>query len=149
RSNLRETAWKDLRQRALQVVIVERRRLETEQRPARAKIDVHAVARHWNRPEQSIRGDMRIVVVNLLSEIGRSNWTVVDVQSDESKCGVVVFAVNSYVFADHEPHVRLERKRGEPCTAPAASNAVQPDKAVEIGDLRQFVEVRQRCARVR
>ena len=60
--------------------------------------------RHRNRPEQAIRGDVRVVIMNLI----RSNWTVEDVESDETERCVVMLAVDGDVFAHHEAHIRLE-----------------------------------------
>src|SRR5260370_42543852 len=75
------------------------------------QVDLHAVGRDCNRRGQAVRSDPRIVVVDLLSHIGRSNWTGVDVQSDEAKSAMMVAAVLADVFTLHETHVGFERER--------------------------------------
>jgi len=47
-------------------------------------------------PEDVVRIDVRVVVVNLFRKIGRSDWTGVQVESNESKRSVVTTAVSVY-----------------------------------------------------
>lgn len=47
-------------------------------------------------PEDVVRIDVRVVVVNLFWKIGRSDWTGVQVESNESKRSVVTTAVSVY-----------------------------------------------------
>src|SRR5262249_25206605 len=103
-----------------------------------------ALRRDGNRPEQAVGSDPRAVVVDLLQHIGRSNWTGINVQSDEAKGVVMVAAILADVFTLHETDVGLERERPRESRAhPGATNARIPDEAVEIGDLRGLREIGQ------
>lgn len=106
RGELRKSARKYIGEPTLQVVIVEGFEAQIERRVTAAQRHRDAIVRHWNRPEQAIRGDVRVVVVNLI----RSNWTVEYVESDETERRVVVFPVDGNVLADHEAHVSLKRR---------------------------------------
>src|SRR5262249_61232743 len=75
------------------------------------QVNLHALRRDGNRPEQAVRSDPRAVVVDLLQYIGRSNWTGINVQSDEAKGAVMVAAILADVFTLHETDVGLERER--------------------------------------
>src|SRR5262249_962291 len=126
----------------LQIVIVEYVRGQIERGARATQRDGHAVVRHRNRPEQTIRGDVRVVIVNLI----RSNWTVVDVKSDESKRRMVMLAVDRDVLAHHEPHVGLKCRGGEARAHANAPDAIESDESVEVRDLRGVGDVRQRRA---
>ena len=52
--------------------------------------------RNLDDPEDVVRIDVRVVVVNLFRKIGRSDWTGVQVESNESKRSVVTTAVSVY-----------------------------------------------------
>ena len=93
--NLRKASGEDLRERALQIVIVEDPRREAEARLPGAEVYLDAFAWHGYRPEDAVRIDVRVVVVNLV----RSNWTVEDVESDEPERRVVMLAVDGQVLA--------------------------------------------------
>jgi len=121
----------DLGQRALDIVIVEHLGRQPERGLAAAEVYVDAVARHGHRPEDAVRVDVGIVVVNLVW----SNWTVEDVQSDETERRLTVLAVLGDVDAIREAHVRLERERPEAGARSSPANAGVTDEAVEVGDV--------------
>jgi hypothetical protein len=70
--DLRKAGRKNLRQRALQIVIIKNPRPKPERRSARAQMDFHTITWHGHRPEDAVHIDMRVVIMNLI----RSNWTV-------------------------------------------------------------------------
>src|SRR6266849_9685860 len=92
-------------ERTLQIVIVEDLCREPKARLPSAEMNLHAVRRHRNRPEKTVRCGVRVVIVNLLCDISRSNSTVVDVHSDEAETCMIVLAVRRHVLANHEAHI--------------------------------------------
>ena len=80
-------------------MIVEDLGRQPERGLAAAEVYVDAVARHGHRPEDAVRVDVGIVVVNLVW----SNWTVEDVQSDETERRLIVLAVLGDVDAIWKP----------------------------------------------
>src|SRR5262249_4225170 len=109
------------------------------------QVNRHTLRRDCNRPEQAVRSDPRAVVMDLLQQIGRSNWTGINVQSDEDKGAVMVAAIRTDVCTLHETDVGSERERHrESCAHPGATNARIPDEAMEIGDRRGLGEIGQR-----
>src|SRR5262249_40592284 len=102
--DLRKASRKDFRQGTLQIVVVEYVRGQVERGASAAQRDGHAVVWDRDSPEQTIRRDVRVVIMSLI----RSNWTVVDVKSDESERRIVVFSIDRDVLADHESHVGLK-----------------------------------------
>jgi len=101
---LRETSRKDLGDSTLEIVVVRNRSREAERRLPGSKVHFYAVVRNGDRPKQTIRRDVRIVVMNLIDPDG----TVVKIQSDERECSIVMTSVYRDVFADHKTHVGLE-----------------------------------------
>ena len=65
---------------------------------------MHAVVRNRDHPKQTIRRDVRIVIVNLIG----SDGTIVKVESDKPECPIVMTSVYRDVFAGHKTHVGLE-----------------------------------------
>src|SRR5215471_7199403 len=109
------------------------------------QVNRHVLRRNGNRPEQAVRSDPWAVVVDLLQQIVRSNWTGIKVQSDEAEGAVMVAAILADVFPHHKTHVGSERERRcESHADPGAMNARIPDESIEIGDLRGLVEIGQR-----
>ena len=57
------------------------------------EINGYRTLRYGNSPEHIICVYVGIVIVNLLSEVSRSNWTGVNVQSNKRERALVVLAV--------------------------------------------------------
>jgi hypothetical protein len=64
---------------------------------------------HRNHPEHVVPVNMHVVIVNLVCQLGRSNRTGVDVQSNKGERTSVRAAICADEFALAEAHVRLER----------------------------------------
>jgi len=88
--------------------------------------------------------------VNLLRYASLSNWTVENIQSYEPENTLMPFAVFCNEHALHETHVRLKRQvMREPRTSSGATDSVQSHEALEIRDLRWFIEACQgSCSRL-
>src|SRR5262249_29650979 len=106
-------------------------------------MDIDTVTRDRDRPEQTVRRDVRVVVVNLSGADGTGE----DIESDESNGRVVVLAVHRDVLAVHESHVRLERERGQARARSDTANGVEGQEPVEVCDLRGFGDVGERRSR--
>ena len=137
---LRVTGRKHSRQAALQIVIVGNLRGQVERGLTAAEMDVDGVVWHEDRPKQTIRVDVRVVIVNLTG----ANWTGKEIESDEPKCRVVMLAIHRDVLADHEPHVRLVVQRVTGVVHARSADPVQSDEPVEVGDLRRLMDVGKR-----
>jgi len=77
-----------------------------ERCPARAGINLYAIAIDRNRPEQTIV-QTRIKIVYLITEVG-GRPPHVEVDSNEGKRALVVSPVSPVVFAIHEPHISVK-----------------------------------------
>ena len=88
--------------------------------------------------------------MNLLRYVSLSNWTVENIQSYEPENTLMPFAVFCNEHALHETHVRLKRQvMREPRTSSGATDSVQSHEALEIRDLRWFIEACQgSCSRL-
>ena len=88
--------------------------------------------------------------MNLLRYASLSNWTVENIQSYEPENTLMPFAVFCNEHALHETHVRLKRQvMREPRTSSGATDSVQSHEALEIRDLRWFIEACQgSCSRL-
>jgi hypothetical protein len=109
---------------------------DTQRSDALVEIGLYGIVRGWDNPEKPVGRDSWTVVVDLLGDIGRSNRTGVDVQSDEHERPVVVFAILADIFALHGAHVGSKRKRaGHPGFMPwegdAHPSASAPDHRIE------------------
>ena len=78
---LREASRKDPGERTSQIVIVRHGPGKPEGSLPGVKVHLHAVVGNRDRPKQTIRADVGVVVMNLVSP----NWTIEEVQSDEAK----------------------------------------------------------------
>jgi len=139
---LRETNWKDLGQRTLQIVVVQNARREPERSLSRSKMHAYAVVRNRDRPKHTIRRDVGIVVVNLIGPDG----TIIEVQSDEPECPIIVTSIYCDIFADHKTHVGLEGEYWKASARTEAANAIETDESIEVGDLRRLGDIRDWCA---
>lgn len=84
---------------------------QAQRSDARIEIGFDGVVRGRDHPEQPIRGDSPTVIMNLIGGTDRGQLPRVDVESDEHKGAVVVFAVFPDVHALHAAHVRPKRQR--------------------------------------
>jgi len=110
---------------------------EADGRDTLVEIDLHAVRRDQNRPEEPAGRDARIVRVNL---VGRGHLPLEDVQSDESEGSMMALVVDPDVLARHESGVRLEHEWD---AAVGSSLAGTPDprvadESLEVGDRRRL-----------
>lgn len=104
-----------------------------------------------HRPEQPTGRNNGSVVVDLLRCDCRSNRTGEDIQSYEPEDTLVQFTVFRDELTFHETHVRLKRQRVHKSrTSSGAANPVQTHEALEVRNLRGFIERRQwSCGRLR
>ena len=128
--HLGKTRGENTGQRALQIVIVKDLCRQPERGPAAAEMYFDALPGQRQRPKDAVRVGVRIVVVNLV----RSNWTLEQIESNETERRLIVLAVLCDVDAVHETHIRLERERSDGARSGSA-NAIGPDEPVEVGDL--------------
>ncbi len=113
------------------------------------KVDLDGTVLHRNHPEDVVAVNMRVVVVNLLNETGRSNRTGVQIKSNKGERGMMLLSVRTDKSSLTEPHVSLKGQRSSGashrvCSCPAAANVCQTYESIEVCDLRRIVDVRQR-----
>ncbi len=117
-----------LRQRVGEIVVVE----EVEIRHAEAclcavEVNLHGVVPYGNHPKYVVPVDVDVVVVDLFSELSRSNRTGEEVKSNKGERAFMLMAVGGDEFSLTEPHIRLEcqpcgdARRGV-CSGPAATD---------------------------
>jgi len=110
------------------------------------------MSRHGNSPKHIIRIDVGIVIVNLVSQVSRCNWTGINVQSNKGECAPVLSSVRRNEMTLIEAHIHLE---GQVCgdtrdgvgSYAATQDARDADKPAEIGNVRRIVYVAQRHPR--
>src|SRR5260370_40081742 len=79
--------------------------------PPLVEINIDGIVRHANHPEHLVPVNVHIVVVDLLSNIGRSDRTGIQIKSDKAECGFVMFTVCTNELALTKTHIRLEGER--------------------------------------
>src|SRR5262249_1933165 len=85
--------------------------------------------------------DKRGVVVDLLCCVSQSNWIGENVQSYEPENTLVQLIVFCDEHTFHETHVRLKRQCiGESRTSSTPADSVQSYEALEVRNLRWFVQ---------
>ena len=104
------------------------------------KVDLDGTVPNRNHPEDVVAVDMYVVVVNLLNQTGRSNWTGVQVKSNKGERAVMLLAVRANKGSLTEPHVSLKGQRSSRasqrvCSCPAPANVRQSYESIEICDL--------------
>jgi hypothetical protein len=115
-------------QRVGKVVVVKDIEVTHEQAgPRIVEVNLDGIVPHRDHPENIVSVDMYVVVVNLLREVGHSNWIGIDVQSNKGERASVLLAVGTYEFALAETHIGLERQwrlgaRLGVCSHPAAAD---------------------------
>ena len=116
--------------------------------PRVVEVNLDRVVPHRNHPEHIVPVNVHVIVVDLLGELGRSNWTGEQVQSNMDERAFMLAAVRSDKFAMVEPHVRLERQRHADacrvCSGAAAPDVSSTHEPVEVGNMRLVVEIGKR-----
>lgn len=98
-------------QRVRKVVIIEDvQTAHAQPRPTLVDVDLHGMVTHADGPKQAVGLDVRVVVVYLLGEVGRSNWTGEEVESNKGECALVPTPIGPDEHALIEAHVRLKRE---------------------------------------
>jgi hypothetical protein len=99
-------------------------------------VDLHNIPRSGNEPKQAVRSYPRVVIMNLLGQVCRSDRTGVNVQSDENESALMMLVVFAHKLTLHESHVSAKSERlGEsgPCARPTDLGIA--DGAIEVGYL--------------
>ena len=110
-----------------------------------AEVNLNGPVRHRCHPEDVIGINVRIEVVDLLGEYGRSCRTGIYVKSNEGKSPLVLVAVRADKLALAEAHIRLEGERGSDTrrgvdSGAAAANVRETNEPIEVGYLRRIVD---------
>lgn len=103
---------------------------------------------HPDHPKHVVPVNVHVVVVNLVSELGRSGRTGVQVKSNEGERASMLSVVRTDEFALTETHVSLERQPHggvfhRVCSYPAAADMRQSHEPVEVRDLRRVADIGQ------
>src|ERR1700676_249951 len=128
-------------QRVDNVMVIENSQIaDAEASASCVKIHLHCIIVHADHPENVVRVDMHVEVVNLLRDVGRSGRTGVEVESNKGKGAVMTAAVRTDELTLTEAHVRAESERcGDAgrgvCAGPTAADVRQTDKSVEVCNL--------------
>ena len=118
---------------------------------ARSQIDPRPFLRERNRPEQSVLGDARVVVVNLITEVG-GDRPHKEVESYEPEGAFVLLPILTDIQALHDPHVGVidetvtcGGRRTDPAGVAAAQDrafagkVIDGDQAAEVTNRRRLV----------
>ena len=81
---------------------------DDEVRPRIIEVNFDRAVLHRDHPKYVVTVDVHVVVVNLVSEVGRSHRTGVKVKSNKSERSLVLVAVRTDESALTETHIRLE-----------------------------------------
>jgi hypothetical protein len=104
--------------------------------PGVVEIHLNGIMPHWNHPEYIVRIDVYVEIMDLLREIGRSDRTGVEVQSNKSERALVAATVRPDEFPLAESHIRLVREThrftGARRAGPAASDMCEAYKPIEV-----------------
>jgi hypothetical protein len=84
--------------------------VHAEASPRAVEINVYGVVRYRDGPEDIVRVDVRVVVMNLLREDGRSDWTGEEIESNKGERAFMVATIGPDELPLIEAHVRLERQ---------------------------------------
>jgi len=117
------------------------------------EVNLDCIVLHANHPENVVHVDVHVVVVDLLRECRRSDRTGVQVRSDKGESTLMMAAIGTDELALTEAHVRSVRQllRGSGLgvgSRATAEDVRQPDKSLEVGDLRRVVEAGKRQGRI-
>ncbi len=122
------------------MVIEELQPAHTQTRLCAVEVHLHSIVCDRDGPEHVVRIDVRVVVVNLFDEIGRSDWTGEQVKSNKGERALVTATVRADERALVEAHVDLKGQVlrfacfGVGSDSPAA-NAREAHEPVEVGDV--------------
>jgi hypothetical protein len=111
---------------------------DVERRLGTVQIDLQAVGVNWNGPKQSISGNWRRVVVDLLGYICLSDRTSINIQSYEPESSVMLLAVLANEYAFHEAEIRLKCECRKTLPRACATNTVQSHETLKIRYLRRL-----------
>ena len=104
--------------------------------------DLYHIARSGNEPKESIRRYPRIVIMNLLRQVCRSDRTGVDVQSNEDESTLMMVAVFAHILTLHESHISAKSERlsePRPCACPTDLSIA--DDAIKVGNFRWIIDL--------
>jgi hypothetical protein len=113
------------------------------------KVNFDGPVRHAHHPEDVVGINMRVEVVDLVGEYGRSSRTGIQVESNKGERPLVLMAVRTDKAALAEAHVRLVRQwRGlagiSVGSGAAAPNVGETNEPIEVCYLRRIVDAGQR-----
>ena len=111
---------------------------------------LHGIVLYADHPEYVVAIYVHVIVMDLLSEGGRSNRTGVQVKSNKGERGFMFATIDADEFALAKPHVCLKRERRTGSThcvssGSAAADVCKPYETVEVRNLRGIVDICQRC----
>ena len=78
--------------------------------PCVIEVNLYAVIRNTYGPKQATRSNTRIEIVDLIGKIPGDNLPLIEIQSDEAECAIVLFPIHPNLGPLHEAHVCIEGK---------------------------------------
>jgi len=78
--------------------------------PCVIEVNLYPVIRNAYGPKQATRSNTRIEIVDLIGKIARDNLPLIEIQSNEAECAIVLFPIHPNVDPLHEAHVSVEGK---------------------------------------
>src|SRR5215471_6167424 len=78
--------------------------------PCIIEVNLYTVIRNTYSPKQATRSNTRIEIVNLIGKIARDNLPLIEIQSNEAECAIVLFPIQPDIDPLHEAHVSVEVK---------------------------------------
>jgi len=78
--------------------------------PCVIEVNLYPVIRNAYGPKQATRSNTRIEIVDLIGKIARDNLPLIEIQSNEAECAIVLFPIHPNVDRLHEAHVSVEGK---------------------------------------
>ncbi len=78
--------------------------------PCVIDVNLYPVIRNAYGPKQATRSNTRIEIVDLIGKIARDNLPLIEIQSYEAECAIVLFPIHPNVDPLHEAHVSVEGK---------------------------------------
>jgi len=89
--------------------------------PCVIEINLYPVIRNAYGPKQATWSNTRIEIVDLIGKIARDNLPLVEIQSYEAECAVVLFPIRPNIDPLHEAHVSVEGKGSSYTRLPVCS----------------------------
>ena len=119
---------------------------DVKRRPGTVQLDPQVVRVNWNGPKQSIRGNWRRVVVDLLRYVCLSDRTCVNIQSYKPEGSVMLLPILANEYSLHEAKIRLKCERRKTLPPARTTDAVQPYKTFKVRYLGRVGKILQwRC----